>query len=154
MGNVPMPKQFLLLNDKPILVHTVEKFVLNPRFDKVIIASPKEWLNYTQDILKKFQIDLPKVVVVEGGSERNDTIMNIIDYMENENGLEDDAVVVTNNAVRPFLNQHNIEENIDMGLEYGAVDTVIEAIDTIVEASYQRFISDIPRRDIMFQGQT
>lgn len=154
MGNVPMPKQFLLLNAKPILVHTVEKFVLNPRFDKVIIASPKEWLNYTQDILKKFQIDLPKVVIVEGGSERNETIMNIVNYIESENGLKDDDILVTHDAVRPFLTHRIIEENIEMGLEYGAVDTVIEAIDTIVESNDHEFISDIPRRDIMFQGQT
>lgn len=154
MGNVPMPKQFLLLNNKPILVHTVEKFILNPRFEKIIIASPNEWLNYTRDILKKFEINLPHVVVVEGGSERNDTIMNIINYIEEENGLSDNDILVTHDAVRPFLTHRIIEENIDMGLEYGAVDTVIEAIDTIVESEDNEFISDIPRRDIMFQGQT
>ncbi|MEI3607578.1 2-C-methyl-D-erythritol 4-phosphate cytidylyltransferase [Pseudogracilibacillus sp. SE30717A] len=155
MGNVPMPKQFLLLNDKPILVHTVEKFVLNPRFNKVIIASPKEWINYTQDILKKFQIDLPNVVVIEGGSERNDTIMNIINYVEKENGdLSEDDILVTHDAVRPFLTHRIIEENIEMGLKYGAVDTTIQAIDTIVESADNDFISDIPRRDIMHQGQT
>lgn len=154
MGNVPMPKQFLLLNEKPILIHTVEKFILNPRFDKIIIASPKEWLNYTQDILKKFKIDLSHVVVVEGGSERNDTIMNIIKHIENENGLNDDDIIVTHDAVRPFLTHRIIEENIEMGIKYGAVDTVIGAIDTIVESEDHQFISDIPRRDMMYQGQT
>lgn len=154
MGNVPMPKQFLLLNEKPIIVHTIEKFLLNPRFDKIIIASPKEWLNYTNDILKKFSIDLANVVVVEGGSERNDTIMNVIDYIENEKGLNDNDILVTHDAVRPFLTHRIIDENIEMGLEHGAVDTVIEAIDTIVESKDNEFISDIPRRDIMYQGQT
>ncbi|EIE5888623.1 NTP transferase domain-containing protein, partial [Listeria innocua] len=45
MGNVSMPKQFLPLNGKPIIVHTVEKFILNTRFDKILISSPKEWMN-------------------------------------------------------------------------------------------------------------
>lgn len=154
MGNVPMPKQFLLLNDKPILVHTIEKFILNPRFAKIIIASPKEWMTYTRDILEKFQVDLPQVIVVEGGSDRNGTIMNVISHIEKEYGLEEDDILVTHDAVRPFLTHRIIEENINMGLKYGAVDTVIEAIDTIVESNDNDFISDIPKREIMYQGQT
>lgn len=154
MGNVPMPKQFLLLNDKPIIIHTVEKFILNDKFKKIIIATPKDWLNYTHDILKKYQIDLPQIIVVEGGNDRNGTIMNIIKYIEDNHGLHDEDILVTHDAVRPFLTHRIIEENIECGLKYGAVDTVIEAIDTIVEADDQQFISDIPRREIMYQGQT
>ena len=45
MGNVNMPKQFLPLNKRPIIIHTVEKFLLNDRFDKILIVSPKEWIN-------------------------------------------------------------------------------------------------------------
>lgn len=154
MGNVPMPKQFLMLNDKPIIIHTVEKFILNPRFKKIIIASPKEWINYTNDILKKYHIALDQVVVIQGGKERQDTIMNIIQYIKEHEGLNDDDILVTHDAVRPFLTHRIIEENIEMGIKYGAVDTVIEAVDTIVESQDKDFISDIPRRDIMYQGQT
>lgn len=154
MGNVPMPKQFLLLNDKPILIHTLEKFALNPRFEKIIIASPKEWINYTEDTLKKFELNLPTIKVVEGGSERNDTIMNIIKHIENEKGLTEEDVLVTHDAVRPFLTHRILDDNIEMGKKYGAVDTVIEAIDTIVESDDNEFISDIPQRDTMYQGQT
>src|SRR5690625_5441605 len=84
MGNVPMPKQFLLLNDKPILVHTIEKFIINDSFASIIIATPKEWINYTKDILNKYNIDIPRVIVIEGGKERNDTIMNIISWIRSE----------------------------------------------------------------------
>src|SRR5699024_3697897 len=153
MGNVPMPKQFLLLNDKPIIVHTIEKFILNDKISEIIVASPKEWLNYTNDTLKKFKLNLPKVKVVEGGSDRNGTIMNIIKSIE-ENGIEDDDILITHDAVRPFLTHRIIQENIDMGLEYGAVDTVISAVDTIVESEDGEFIREIPKRDSMYQGQT
>src|SRR5699024_5960817 len=154
MGNVPMPKQFLLLNDKPIIIHTLEKFALNPRFEKIVIASPKEWINYTEDTLKKYELNLPTIKVVEGGSERNDTIMNIIKHIEAEKGLTEEDILVTHDAVRPFLTHRIIDDNIEMGKEFGAVDTVIEAIDTIVESEDNEFISDIPQRDIMYQGQT
>lgn len=154
MGNVPMPKQFLLLNDKPIIVHTIEKFVLNPKFNKIIIASPKEWINYTKDVLKKFELDFPSVFVIEGGSERNDTIMSIIDFINQKDEIDEDDVLLTHDAVRPFLTHRIIEENIEMGSKHGSVDTVIEAVDTIVESEDSEFISDIPKRDIMYQGQT
>ncbi|WP_337018832.1 2-C-methyl-D-erythritol 4-phosphate cytidylyltransferase [Oceanobacillus massiliensis] len=154
MGNVPMPKQFLLLNDKPIIVHTVEKFILNNKFEKIIIATPREWLNHTKDILKKYRIDFPKVTVVEGGTDRNETIMNIIAFIETTQALTSEDIIITHDAVRPFLTHRIIEENIEQGLAHSAVDTVIDAIDTIVESRDNEFISSIPRRDIMYQGQT
>jgi D-ribitol-5-phosphate cytidylyltransferase len=154
MGNVPMPKQFLLLNEKPIIVHTVEKFILNSQFDKIIIATPKEWVNHTLDILKKYKLNLPVVEVITGGSDRNETIMSIVNYIEKENDLTDDDILVTHDAVRPFLTHRIIQENIENGLENSAVDTVIPAIDTIVESEDKDYITSIPRRDHMYQGQT
>lgn len=154
MGNVPMPKQFLTLNDKPIIVHTVEKFILNNQFKKIIIATPKEWLNHTKNILQKYKLDFAKLEVITGGSDRNATIMNIIDHIDTSFSLNDNDILVTHDAVRPFLTHRIIQDNIDEGLKHGAVDTVIKAIDTIVESKDSEYISSIPRRDYMFQGQT
>ncbi|EAA0349199.1 2-C-methyl-D-erythritol 4-phosphate cytidylyltransferase [Listeria monocytogenes] len=153
MGNVSMPKQFLPLNGKPIIVHTVEKFILNTRFDKILISSPKEWMNHAEDNIKKYISD-DRIVVIEGGEDRNETIMNGIRFVEKTYGLTDDDIIVTHDAVRPFLTHRIIEENIDAALETGAVDTVIEALDTIVESSNHDVITDIPVRDHMYQGQT
>ncbi|EAC7083067.1 2-C-methyl-D-erythritol 4-phosphate cytidylyltransferase [Listeria monocytogenes] len=153
MGNVSMPKQFLPLNGKPIIVHTVEKFILNTRFDKILISSPKEWMNHAEDNIKKYISD-DRIVVIEGGEDRNETIMNGIRFVEKKYGLTDDDIIVTHDAVRPFLTHRIIEENIDAALETGAVDTVIEALDTIVESSNHEVITDIPVRDHMYQGQT
>lgn len=153
MGNVSMPKQYLPLNGKPVIVHTVEKFILNARFDKIFVASPKEWMNHTEDVLKKHIHD-DRVVVIEGGTDRNETIMNGIRYVEKNFGLNDDDVLITHDAVRPFLTHRIIEENIDAALKHGTVDTVITATDTIVESTNHEFITDIPVRDVMYQGQT
>ncbi|HAO6288872.1 TPA: 2-C-methyl-D-erythritol 4-phosphate cytidylyltransferase, partial [Listeria monocytogenes] len=141
------------LNGKPIIVHTVEKFILNTRFDKILISSPKEWMNHAEDNIKKYISD-DRIVVIEGGEDRNETIMNGIRFVEKTYGLTDDDIIVTHDAVRPFLTHRIIEENIDAALETGAVDTVIEALDTIVESSNHEVITDIPVRDHMYQGQT
>ena len=154
MGNVNLPKQFLTLNNKPILVHTVEKFILNSRFEKILIVAPLEWMNYTQDILKKHIGENDRLVVVEGGSDRNESIMSGVRYIEKTYGLSDDDVIVTHDSVRPFLTHRIIQENIEGAIKYGAVDTVIGAIDTIIESEDGESISNIPNRDNMYQGQT
>ena len=80
--------------------------------------------------------------------------MSGIRYIEKEFGLNDDDVIVTHDAVRPFLTHRIINDNIDSALEFGACDTVVPAFDTIVKSVDGDVISDIPRRDFMYQGQT
>lgn len=154
MGNVPLPKQFLDLDGKPILVHTVEKFLLTSEFDKIFIATPQKWISHTKDTLRKHHITDDRVEVVQGGSDRNETIMNIISAAEKENGISDDDVIITHDAVRPFLTRRIIKENIESVLKYGAVDTVITATDTIITSADGDSIQSIPVRSDMYQGQT
>ena len=104
--------------------------------------------------MKKYRLNIDRIKVIQGGSERNDTIMNIIDDIDAEFGLEDEDILVTHDAVRPFLTHRIIEENIEMGIKHGAVDTVIDAVDTIVTSTDGEFVDDIPLRETMFQGQT
>lgn len=154
MGNIDMPKQFLTLKSKPIIIHTIEKFILNDRFDKILVVSPREWINYTRDVIKKYIGNEERIIVVEGGRDRNESIMNGISYIETQLGINDDDVIITHDSVRPFLTHRIIDENIDNALKYGAVDTVIEAIDTIIQSVDGETISDIPVRSTMYQGQT
>lgn len=154
MGNVEKPKQYLTVGNKPIIIHTIEKFYANSRFEKLIVLCPNQWINHTKNLIRKNFKNTDRIVVIEGGSTRNETIMNSIRYIEKEYGLEGDTVIVTHDSVRPFLTHRIIEENIDYALEYGACDTVIAASDTIVESKNHKIISNIPDRSIMYQGQT
>ena len=56
--------------------------------------------------------------------------------------------------MRPFITQRIIKDNIEKCKEIGATDTVISATDTIVESTDKNVISNIPIRDMMYQGQT
>jgi D-ribitol-5-phosphate cytidylyltransferase len=154
MGNINMPKQFLTLNSKPIIIHTIEKFILNDRFEKILVVTPKEWVNHAKDIIKKYIGKDARIVVLEGGKDRNESIMSGIRYIEKNFGINDDDVIITHDSVRPFLTHRIIEENIEAAIKFGAVDTVIEAIDTIIQSEDGEFISNIPVRDTMYQGQT
>jgi 2-C-methyl-D-erythritol 4-phosphate cytidylyltransferase len=154
MGNTAMPKQFLMLGGKPIFVHTVEQFLMNTRIDKIIICTHEVWIAHTRDTLKKYIKDLSRIQIVAGGATRNDTIMNGIKFIEETYGLNDDDVILTHDAVRPFLTQRIIDDNIEGAIKHGATDTVVEAFDTIVHSVDGKIITDIPVRSEMFQGQT
>lgn len=154
MGNPEKPKQYLKIKDKPIIVHTVEKFYVNSEFKKVIILCPNQWVNYTKEILAKYLPANEKVIVIKGGDTRNETIMNAINYIEETDGLDDDTVIVTHDAVRPFVSARIIDENIEAALKFGATDTVVPATDTIVESVDKETISSIPDRSLLYQGQT
>lgn len=154
MGNSDKPKQFLEVGGRPILIHTVEKFIVIPDFCKILVLVPKSWLAYTKDIIRKYIDQHKKIIVIEGGSTRNETIMNAIQYIEDAGCLTDETVIVTHDSVRPFVTYRIIEENIRYAKECGACDTVIPASDTIVESNDGNFISNIPERNLMYQGQT
>ena len=152
MGNVSMPKQFLTIKNKPILIHTLESFILIEEFDKIIVSCPELWIEHTQDIIKKYLSD-DRIEVVKGGKERNDTLMNSIKFIEDNYGLNDDDVIISHDAVRPFVTRRILKENIEKVQQCKAVDTVIPAVDTIVMGQ-DGLVTEIPVRELMYQGQT
>ena len=154
MGNSDVPKQFLNLGDKPILIHTIEKFIINSKFDKILVLTPNNFINSTIDLIKNIEGETDKIIVLEGGETRNDTIRNAISYIKSNFSIDDNSIIVTHDSVRPFVSHRIIEDNIKMASEYGACDTVIPATDTIVESVDGDTISSIPLRDHYYQGQT
>ena len=154
MGNVEKPKQFMEVGKKPIIIHTIEKFVVNPHFERVIVLVPKQWIKYTQDVVRRYIRQHSCVDVIEGGSTRNETVMNSISHIEQHYELDEETIIVTHDSVRPFVTHRILEDNIRFAKEFGACDTVIAATDTIVRSSDHAMIADIPDRSEMYQGQT
>lgn len=149
------PKQYLAIKDKPIIIYTIEKFFAEPAFEKVIVLCPKQWVEHTKNLIKKYISPAQsRIAVIEGGEERNETIMNAIRFIENEGNLDGNTIIVTHDSVRPFVTHRIIRENIAACEKYGACDTVVPATDTIVESENGRTISSIPDRRKMYQGQT
>ena len=99
MGNMDKPKQFLEIGGRPVIIHTIEKFIVNPSFEKIIILAPKQWLAYTRDIIRRYIREYDRTAVIEGGNTRNETIMNSIRYIEEQGKLTDDTMIVTHDSV-------------------------------------------------------
>lgn len=149
------PKQYLNVKGKPIIIYTIEKFFSVPQFEKIIVLCPKQWVEHTKNLIDKHIAPAKdRVVVIEGGETRNETIMNSIKFIEKEGNLNDETIIVTHDSVRPFVTHRIIKENIEFAQKFGACDTVVPATDTIVEARDNKTITYIPDRSKMYQGQT
>ena len=57
MGLTNMPKQFLELGDKPIIIHTLQKFLLNLKFDVIYLGVHENWTGYMEDLIEKYIVD-------------------------------------------------------------------------------------------------
>ena len=149
-----IPKQFLKVRHKTIISYTTSVFLEHPKMEKVIILVPQDWIEYAEDLFLQDFGPQEKLVVVAGGELRNDTIMNGIKYIKENLPFDKDTIIVSHDAVRPFITAEIIDRNIEALSDYVACDTVVAATDTIVESTNHKTITDVPNRANLYQGQT
>ena len=147
-----VPKQFFKINNKPLLVYCIEPFLKVDLLDKIIVSSPKHYLNDTQKIIDEY-FDDDKLVVIEGGKTRNGTILNSIDYAI-KSGANDDSVMVTHDGARIFVTPKLIEYSIKYANEFGAASPVVPAVDVIFQSKENNKLTNIPERKYLFHAQT
>ena len=151
-----MPKQFLKLADRPIIIYTLNTFLQCPELEDIYIGIHPEWLEYMARLVQEYipEQEWLRVHLVPGGTERNETIMNVITQIEQEFGNGEAHYIITQDGVRPFVTRRLIEEHVKAVLQYDAVDTAIPAVDTIILSEDGRTVKDIPERKYLYQSQT
>ncbi|MBR4026768.1 MAG: 2-C-methyl-D-erythritol 4-phosphate cytidylyltransferase [Lachnospiraceae bacterium] len=121
--NQDIPKQFINVYDKPVIVYTMEAFQKHPNIDAIEVVCLEGW----HDILKAYakQFGITKLEgVVNGGLNGQDSIRNGLYDIAKRHGEEDDIVLI-HDAIRPMLSQEVISDNIRVCREYGNAITVI-----------------------------
>lgn len=153
MSKHNIPKQFIELCGKPIIVHTIEAMLQVGEFDNIYIAIHPNFRDYLSDILKDFDLDKNhKIVIVDGGKERIDSIQNVINaILEKSNNSED--VVVLHDAVRPFVSVEILKNSILTAKEKGVCVAVVPAVDTMYVLDENKMIVEMPARQTLFNGQ-
>ena len=154
MQSAEKPKQFLEVGGKPIIIHTIEKFISIENFTKILVLTPEDWVDYTRDLIENYMGSDSGVLVLPGGSDRNETLMCALSYIEEHYKVDADTILVTHDAVRPFVTERIIRENMEAAGLYGACGTAIPATDTIVQSRDGKYMNSIPDRSCMYQQQT
>lgn len=145
-----IPKQFLEINGKPIIVHTLELFQFHEKIDKIYIATLKDYMPYVNKIVNAY--NLTKVAaIVEGGETAQDSIYNALKKAQSEN--PDDSIVLIHDGVRPFVSLDVITANVEGVQKNGNAITSVPAYETIMTSKDKDVVDDVTNRSETFIGQ-
>lgn len=145
-----MPKQFLEINGKPIIIHTLDNFQNSPLIDKIYISCKKEYIRKLQNMLEYYRIT-KAAGVVEGGETGQDSIYNGLVCALKDN--PEDSIVLIHDGVRPLISEEVIEENIESVEKYGTAVTCTPFFETPVISVSGEIVEDMPVRNYMFTAQ-
>jgi 2-C-methyl-D-erythritol 4-phosphate cytidylyltransferase len=119
-----VPKQFLLLAGKPVLIHTLQKLARSS-VDALVVVVSEERMAFTRNLLGEEKIEKP-FKVLAGGLERQDSVRAGLNALDN-----DCSLVLIHDAVRPFVRQDMVEAVIKAAEKAGAATLAIRPADTI-----------------------
>lgn len=140
-----IPKQFLEINQKPIIVHTIENFQKNSLIDEIIVVMLAEYIDYTNQLTEQFS--LTKVVkIVPGGRSGQESIYSGLNTIQQLHP-NDNPIVLIHDGVRPIIEKDLIERNIKTVKKSGSAISSIPAYETEVTSSSEGVIDNIIDRN-------
>ena len=147
------PKQFAIIKDKPLILYTLEKFLSVSDIDNIYIGCHKDWISYLEGQLELFSLDRSRITVTEGGSDRNETVLNCAQLAESEHP-GGGHILITHDAVRPFVSREVILKNIEACKEHRAVGTYVPVTDTVIISGGGQTVDSVPKRSELYAAQT
>jgi len=119
-------KQFLLLNNKPVMMHTLQAFYLSELQPELIVVLGKDDHDYWKDLCLKYNFDIPHTLV-EGGEERFHSVRNGLMT------IKEDGIVAIHDAVRPVISSSLITQSFREALEIGNAIPCVKPSDSVRE---------------------
>ncbi len=147
--NTDIPKQFLELAGKPLLVHTVSAFARCSFIDKIIVVVDGNRIGSTKLMLADFGVDSSKIEVVAGGSRRQDSVKNGLDGV-----AEDIDIVLVHDGARPLVSAELITRCYQEIVEHGAAIAAVPVKDTLKKGDGGMGVSVTVDRTDLWQAQT
>ena len=144
MNSKDIPKQFLDLFGKPIIIRTLEHFGNNAQTDAVVIACLEEYIQYLSDLLQRYGIRKVRRIV-PGGETGQLSIYNGL-LAAREVAGQEDAVVLIHDGVRPLITDDLITRNIETVRKYGNCITSGMVQETIAEVDDEGVVRSVPDR--------
>ncbi len=125
-----IPKQFLTVNEKPVIVYTLEAFEKHPEIDSIAVVCIEGWEQVLLAYAKQFNISKLSYVV-PGGKNGQESIRNGV--MELEKHFDAEDIVLIHDAIRPLVSAEIISDNIRVANEYGNAITVIPCAEAMLQ---------------------
>lgn len=136
-------KQFMLLGDVSVLVHTIRKFLAAPSVEEILVVVPAEDVSTVASSLTA-ENDAKSIRVTAGGRNRQESVRNGLNTVSE--GID---IVAVHDGVRPFVSVDLIEAAIAKAAEFGAVILGMPAVETVKQVSRNTIEATLPRERIM-----
>lgn len=146
MNSNTIPKQFLELHGKPILIHTIEWFEKHEMVDNIVVVCLENWIHNLENMIAKFEISKVSRIVV-GGSTAQESIFNGLKAMKDS--VSDDDIVLIHDGVRPLITKELITNNIKSVEKNGNAISVSYVNETIIENCHDIDNQRIPNRELL-----
>lgn len=153
LNNSSVPIQFMKLGEKPVIVHTIEQFLINGVEKKIIVVVPEKHRIFATDLLSKY-FDKSLFNVISGGKDKSKSIKKVIEFIKANYEICEGDILINHDAIRPFITQRIINDNIELAKTYDALNTVMPTTDAIIYSENGRFAESIPNTSNVFVEQT
>lgn len=148
MKSKSLPKQFLEVHGKPIIVHTLEHFEDHPDIGGIVVAILPEYREHLDRLIHRYE--LTKVQIVDGGSTGQESRHHALRHVADN--YPSDTVVLIHDGVRPLISEELISANINAVREHGSAITCTKVFETIVVSSTGR-VDDVIPRELLYTAQ-
>ena len=139
------PKQFLELNGKPIIIHTLEYFEEAESIDAICVVCLEGWIAHFNDLVKKFNLQKIRWVV-PGGDTGQDSIFKGLTAVFEDETVPRDAIMLIHDGVRPLISVSTVEDVVACARENGNAITVTSAYETIITVDENENVEDVVDR--------
>lgn len=146
-----IPKQFLTVNERPVIVYTLEAFQNHPEIDAIAVVCIEGWEKVLWAYAKQFNITKLKYVVA-GGENGQSSIRNGV--FELEKHFSPDDVVLIHDAIRPMVSAEIISDCISKTEKYGNAITVIPCAEAMMQTEDGKVSTGSYPRDNLKRTQT
>lgn len=148
-----LPKQFMTVNNKPIIIYTMEAFQTHPDIDMIYVACLEGWVSVLEAYAKQFNITKLKRIVV-GGETGQASIYNAMHAIKEDFSDTSDMVVLIHDGNRPMVSKEVISDNLAKQKAYGSAVAVIPTVEAVF-VSYDGMISkENLKREELWRTQT
>ena len=146
-----IPKQFITVNERPVIIYTLEAFEKHPEIDAIAVVCIAGWEQVLWAYAKQFNITKLKYVVT-GGQTGQDSIRNGL--FELEKHFDPDNLVLIHDAIRPMVSAEIITDNIRVAKKNGNAITAIPCAEAMLQTEDGTFSNAVIPRDHLKRTQT
>lgn len=141
-----VPKQFVEINDVPVISYTISKFQMCGLIDEIVIVTHKDYVVYCNDLVKSFNFN-KVTTIVEGGSDRQESVYKGLKQIQSE-------YILIHDAARPIVSVNDIIRCCETLLEYDCCALASKVVDTIKFSEDGTFVDGTVDRSKLWSVQT